>query len=114
MQISPSSRKSGNFSLGAADLFGGRRPAEGIDRTFYQTSEYIFGKRLPEYDYKSDNREHIEVMGDKYLGPFNPDSEEEVWIPIRKKMSENRPPAAQLKSHLPRASVKVLNEPALI
>jgi len=53
---------------------------------FYNTSHYIFGQWLPGSDYILDQRPHFEIMTEKYLGPDHPDSEEEVWIPIRSKL----------------------------
>jgi AraC family transcriptional regulator len=44
----------------------------------------IFGTWLPNSDYFLDNRPHFEVLGDKYKNA-NPDSEEEIWIPIRQR-----------------------------
>jgi len=43
---------------------------------------YIFREWLPASGYALDNRPHFEVMGEKYKHG-SPDSEEEVWIPIR-------------------------------
>jgi len=48
------------------------------------TFGYIFGTWLPASDYVSDQRPHFEILGEKYKNNA-PDSEEEVWIPIRKK-----------------------------
>jgi AraC family transcriptional regulator len=46
--------------------------------------EYIFTQWLPNSNYELDNRPHFEVLGEKYH-PNNPQSEEEVWIPIEDK-----------------------------
>lgn len=46
--------------------------------------QYIFGTWLPNSDYLLDNRPHFELLGDKYKNA-DPDSEEEIWIPIRQK-----------------------------
>lgn len=52
------------------------------DTTIFQ---YIFGTWLPgSKDYSLDNRPHFEILGDKYINN-DPDSEEEIWIPIRLK-----------------------------
>lgn len=48
------------------------------DRTF----QYIFGSWLPGSDYVFDHRPHFEILGEKYKNN-DPDSEEEVWIPIK-------------------------------
>lgn len=46
--------------------------------------QYILGVWLPWSEYLPDNRPHFEVLGEKYRNN-DPDSEEEIWIPIRKK-----------------------------
>ena len=51
---------------------------------FPQLAEYIYGHWIPHSKYKLDERAHFEILGDKFLGPENPESEEEVWIPIKK------------------------------
>ena len=48
------------------------------------TFKYIFGTWIPHSDYVLDDRPHFEILGEKYKNE-DPDSEEEVWIPIRKK-----------------------------
>ena len=45
--------------------------------------QYIFGTWLPNSEYELDDRPHFEVLGDKYRNR-DPDSEEEIWIPIKK------------------------------
>lgn len=47
------------------------------------TYQYIYGQWLPSSEYVLDNRPHFAVMGEKYRGE-HPESEEELWIPIRK------------------------------
>ena len=47
-----------------------------------KTFEYIFTKWLPHSGYVLDNRPHFEILGEKYKNA-DPDSEEEIWIPIR-------------------------------
>ncbi|GAA4834377.1 hypothetical protein GCM10023331_19530 [Algivirga pacifica] len=45
--------------------------------------EYIYNEWLPESGYELDNlRPHFEVLGEKYKNN-DPESEEEIWIPIR-------------------------------
>ncbi len=44
--------------------------------------EYIFSSWLPRSTYQLDHRPHFEVLGEKYRNN-DPDSEEEIWIPIR-------------------------------
>ncbi len=46
--------------------------------------QYIFMHWLPKSDYHLDNRPHFEILGEKYKNN-DPDSEEEIWIPIKKK-----------------------------
>lgn len=49
-----------------------------------KTFEYIFDTWLPASDYILDDRPHFEILGAKYKNN-EPDSEEEIWIPIKKK-----------------------------
>lgn len=51
------------------------------DNSIYQ---YIYGIWLPASDYSLDNRPHFEVLGPKYKNN-DPDSEEEIYIPIKRK-----------------------------
>ena len=46
--------------------------------------KYIFTVWLPNSEYKLENRPHFEVLGEKYKNN-DPNSEEEIWIPIGKK-----------------------------
>ncbi|UOK43969.1 GyrI-like domain-containing protein [Flavobacterium enshiense] len=46
--------------------------------------EYIFIKWLPNSEYVLDNRPHFEILGEKYKNA-DPNSEEEIWIPIKAK-----------------------------
>jgi AraC family transcriptional regulator len=46
--------------------------------------QYIYAIWLPGSNYLLDNRPHFEVLGEKYKNG-NPDSEEEIWIPIKLK-----------------------------
>ena len=46
--------------------------------------QYIFGSWLPNSGYLLDDRPHFEVLGEKYKNN-DPNSEEEIWIPIRVK-----------------------------
>ncbi|WP_258102501.1 GyrI-like domain-containing protein [Marinoscillum sp. MHG1-6] len=43
--------------------------------------QYIFGVWLPKSGYELDDRPHFEVLGAKYKNN-DPDSEEEIWIPV--------------------------------
>lgn len=49
-----------------------------------ETFQYIFGTWLPNSEYTLDNRPHFEILGEKYKNE-DPDSEEEIWIPIKVK-----------------------------
>lgn len=55
------------------------KPSEAKD-----TYQYIYGKWLPASEFDLDNRPHFALMGEKYKGE-DPDSEEEIWIPVKKK-----------------------------
>jgi AraC family transcriptional regulator len=45
---------------------------------------YIFTEWLPASGYLLDDRPHFEILGDKYKNA-DPESEEEIWIPIKPK-----------------------------
>jgi AraC family transcriptional regulator len=49
-----------------------------------QIFQYIFGTWIPDSAYVIDNRPHFEILGAKYKNN-DPNSEEEIWIPIKKK-----------------------------
>lgn len=49
-----------------------------------KTYQYIFQTWLPNSKYALDNRPHFAKMGEKYKSE-DPDSEEEIWIPIKPK-----------------------------
>jgi AraC family transcriptional regulator len=49
-----------------------------------QTYSYIFETWLPDSGFLLDNRPHFALMGDNYKNE-DPDSEEEIWIPIKPK-----------------------------
>lgn len=44
--------------------------------------QYIFGTWLPRSGYALDDRPNFEILGEKYKNN-DPDSEEEIWIPIK-------------------------------
>ncbi|MFC0774962.1 GyrI-like domain-containing protein [Terrimonas alba] len=46
--------------------------------------QYIFQTWLPASGYILDDRPHFEILGEKYKNQ-HPDSEEEIWIPIKQK-----------------------------
>lgn len=57
---------------------------KGAASTGPTTFQYIFGTWLPGTDYTLDDRAHFEILGAKYKND-DPDSEEEIWIPIKAK-----------------------------
>lgn len=58
---------------------------KGPAREFPKTMQFIFAQWLPQSEYELDDRPHFELLGEKYKND-SPDSEEEVWIPIRIKV----------------------------
>jgi AraC family transcriptional regulator len=52
--------------------------------TDHSIFEYILGTWLPSSDFVLDNRPHFEVLGEQYKNN-DPTSEEEIWVPIKKK-----------------------------
>lgn len=58
---------------------------KGTPSDFPKTAQYIFGKWMPASDYELDQREHFELLSEK-TKRNDPDSEEEVWIPIKQKI----------------------------
>lgn len=46
--------------------------------------QYIYGSWMPNSDYSLDDRPHFEILGKKYKNN-DPESEEEIWIPIKEK-----------------------------
>ena len=57
---------------------------KGASSDFADTFHYIFETWLPQSEYALDKRIHFEILGDKYKND-DPDSEEEIWIPIKPK-----------------------------
>ena len=56
---------------------------KGPAATFQKTFQSIFTEWLPNSEYLLDKREHFQLLGEKYKNN-EPDSEEEVWIPIKR------------------------------
>ncbi len=56
---------------------------KGAAATAPTTFNYIFSTWLPDSEYSLDIRPHFEVLGEKYKND-DPESEEEIWIPIKK------------------------------
>ena len=46
--------------------------------------QYIYSEWLPASEYRSDDRPHFEILGEKYQNN-DPESEEEIWIAIKSK-----------------------------
>jgi len=57
---------------------------KGTPAEFGPTFNYIFNTWLPGSAYEADDRPHFEVLGEKYKNN-DPESEEEIWVPIRLK-----------------------------
>jgi len=49
-----------------------------------KTFQHIYGTWLPDSEYTLDDRPHFEILGDKYKNE-DPNSQEEIWIPIKPK-----------------------------
>ena len=60
---------------------------KGAAETGPKTFQYIFETWLPNSEYTLDDRPHFELLGEKYKNN-DPDSEEEIWIPV--KLKNNR------------------------
>ncbi len=52
-----------------------------------RTFGHIFGEWLPASEFTLDLRPHFEVLPEGY-DPFDPNAEEEIWIPIRDKENQ--------------------------
>jgi AraC family transcriptional regulator len=52
--------------------------------TFAETAAYIYGQWIPASEYTCDERPHFERMEESW-NALDPDAEEEVWIPVRRK-----------------------------
>lgn len=57
---------------------------KGFISDFPKTAHFIFEQWLPNSDYQLDQREHFELLGEKHIHN-DENSEEEVWIPIKKR-----------------------------
>lgn len=55
---------------------------KGSHNNGFDVFSYIFGEWLPASGYELDDRPHFELLGPKYKNG-DPDSEEEIWIPIK-------------------------------
>ncbi|HEV7332901.1 MAG TPA: GyrI-like domain-containing protein [Flavisolibacter sp.] len=70
-----------SFRLPAGEYAIFRYKGASTDSSIYA---YIFGSWLPASNYVLDNRPHFEVLGEKYKNA-DPNSEEEIYIPVRLK-----------------------------
>ena len=55
---------------------------KGLANKVGYTYKYIYNQFLPETDYKLTKPFNFEFYGEKCLGPYNPESESEIYIPI--------------------------------
>ncbi len=55
-------------------------------KTFVETSNFIYSEWLPNSKFELDARAHFERLGEKFYGPEHPESEEEIWVPVRNKL----------------------------
>lgn len=53
--------------------------------TFPETMHEFYSIWLPESEYEIDDRPHFEVMDERYKGPADPSSIEEIYVPVKKK-----------------------------
>ncbi|MCG7855514.1 GyrI-like domain-containing protein [Flavihumibacter sediminis] len=58
---------------------------KGPAREAAKTYQYIFSTWMPQSNFVVDERPHFALMGSRYKND-DPDSEEEIWIPVRKKV----------------------------
>ena len=56
---------------------------KGTMAEFQNTLNFIYQEWLPTSGYSLNHLPHFEKLTEKYLGINNPDSEEEVWVPIK-------------------------------
>jgi AraC family transcriptional regulator len=75
----PEGMESMTIPAGQYALFTHRGDLAEFGRTMYQ----IINDWLPQSAYVLDHRPHVEVLGEKYKHN-HPDSEEAIWLPIRK------------------------------
>jgi AraC family transcriptional regulator len=70
-----------NFTLPSGQYAVFIHKGSWVDTSLFQ---YIFNVWLPNSEYILADRPHFEILGAKYANS-NPDSEEEIWIPIEAK-----------------------------
>lgn len=76
--VAPAGMEVINLVSGLYAVFVYKGPASEAAE-FYQ---YIFARWIPKSEYELDDRLHFEILGAKYKHE-HPNSEEEVWIPVR-------------------------------
>ena len=76
----PDAMESITLPGGLYAIFIYRGPASKAMKTYM----YIYQEWLPKSDYLLDKRPHFALMGEKYKNE-SPDSEEEIWIPVKHK-----------------------------
>lgn len=76
----PDSMESFSIPQGLYAVFVHKGAATAAPKTFGD----IFGEWIPNSIYDIDSRPHFEILGDKYKND-HPDSEEELWIPIKER-----------------------------
>ena len=69
------------FTLKAGDYAVFDYKGSSADTSIFQ---YIYGEWIPNSEYVLDDRPHFEVLGANYKNN-DPNSEEEIWIPIKKR-----------------------------
>lgn len=79
-QVIPDEMETITLPDGLYGVFTHKGPASTGPKTY----EYIFRTWLPDSGFSLDDRPHFSVMGQKYKNE-DPESEEEIWIPIRPK-----------------------------
>ena len=68
------------------ELSGGKYAVfihEGTVADFQKTLNFIHLEWLPQSEFELDNRPHFELLDERYLGPNNSKSIEEVWVPVK-------------------------------
>jgi len=78
LETIPPQMESLTFPTGIYAVFLHKGPATEA----YQTYHCIFTEWLPKSEYTVDDRPHFAVMDERYKKD-DPDSEEEIWIPIK-------------------------------
>ena len=77
----PSNMETLIIPTGTYAVFIHKGPATEADKTY----RFIFTEWFPNSEYNVDERPHFAVMTEKYKKD-DPDSEEEIWIPVKNKI----------------------------